>query len=252
VSVCLFLTQSLFIPENCSCYKLDIDKVNQHIQGQGRNIAAFFVHNKSKVFSIKTATHAYLTNCSSCQVQIIHVTDLFHFFIQRLSFFLFSCFSLLYIFLLQMGCVVSAYKNPSPPVMFKFFGALQTNYVRERCCVFRCLKIQITQFLPSFSCSFTVPDYSLNCYYNSDRHARIHARLDAQDTHTLLSVSLSSIIHCIQRHKELNTGSPPPPQLRSFHFLSFVSLTLRSTLKIMWWRIKLWLNVSFVLRKKFI
>jgi hypothetical protein len=74
--------------------------------------------------------------------------------------------------LLQMGCVVSAYKNPSPPIMFKLFSALQTNYVKERCCVFHCLKIQITQFLPSFSCSFTVPDCSLNCCYNSDRHAR--------------------------------------------------------------------------------
>jgi len=131
-------------------------------------------------------------------------------------FSLFSCFSLL--FLLQMGCVVSAYKNPSPPIMFKLFSALQTNYVQERCCVFHCLKIQITQFLPSFSCSLTVADYSLNCCYNSDRHARIHARLDSQDTHTLLSVSLSSIIHCIQRHKELTTGSPITPPFLSLSF----------------------------------
>jgi hypothetical protein len=155
------------------------------------------------------------------------------------------------LFLLQMGCVVSAYKNPSPPIMFKLFSALQTNYVKERCSVFHCLKIQITQFLPSFSCSFTVPDYSLNCCYNSDRHARIHARLNTQDTHTLLSVSLPLIIHCFQRHKELTTGFPPTTPM-FFSLFSFVSLMLRNTLKMMWWIFKLWLNVSFVLRNKFI
>ena len=134
-------------------------------------------------------------------------------------FSFFSCFSLL--FLLQMGCVVSAYKNPSPPIMFKLFSALQTNYVKEWCCVFHCLKIQITQFLPSFSCSFTVPDYSLNCCYNSDRHARIHARLNTQDTHTLsLCVPyINNSLHPKTQGTNYRFPPPPPPSLRSFHFL---------------------------------
>jgi hypothetical protein len=41
-------------------------------------------------------------------------------------------------------------------------------------CVFHCYKIQIIEFLPSFSCCLTVLDCSLNCSYNSGWHARTH------------------------------------------------------------------------------
>jgi hypothetical protein len=78
----------LFIPESCSFYTLDIDKAKSTypVPGLESGTAAFFLTQQEQSFSIKTATDVYLTNWYSYRVQILHMTDLFQYFIQHLSF----------------------------------------------------------------------------------------------------------------------------------------------------------------------
>lgn len=128
--------------------------------------------------------------------------------------------------------------------MFKLFSALQTNYVKVRSCVFHCQKIQITKFLPSYTRCLTVLDNSLNCSYNSDRHARMHARVNAENTHTLLCVPfINNSLH--PKTQETNYRFFP----HSFAFLSFLC---RCNGEIHWWIFQLCLNVGFLVAHKVI
>jgi len=89
--------------------------------------------------------------------------------------------------------------------MFWLFRALETNLNSVKVWrVYVPLPEDTNYRVPSFSCCLTVLDCSLNCCYNSDQHARMHAQ-----TRIHCFVALSSIIHCLQRHRGLKVPSLP-------------------------------------------